>query len=71
MNRPLTPYALGALAAVVVGVLENLLFGSDSPGTRQTVSVGFFFLFVVGAVALLAVGVVAVVRRVCASEASR
>ena len=71
MTRSLRPYALLALVAVVLGVVENTVFGSDGAGTRHTVSVAFFFLAVVGVVALLVVGGVAVARRVRASEASR
>jgi hypothetical protein len=69
--RSLRTYALLALVAVVVGVLENVLFGADAPGTRQQVSVGFFFLAVAGIAGLVVVGIFAAVRRVRASEATR
>lgn len=71
MTRSLRPYALLALAAVVLGVLENALFGSDGSSTQHAVSVAFFFLAVIGAVALLVVGGVAAVRQVRSAQASR
>ena len=68
----LRPYALIALAAVVLGIVENSLFGSDKAGTTaHDVSVGFFFLAVVGIVALVALGVVALIRRTGTRTATR
>ena len=63
MHRSLRPYVLAAVAAVVIGVLQNLFFGSDAPGTQHQVSVAFFFLAVEGVLALVALTVVALVRR--------
>jgi uncharacterized membrane protein len=60
----LRPLALVATALVVVGILENLFFGADSGGAKHYISVGFFFLTLLGIVALVALGIVAVVRRV-------
>lgn len=59
----LRPYVLLALAAAILGVAENALFGSDNPGLRHSISVGFFFLTVVAVVAVLGLGAVALVRR--------
>ena len=59
----LRPYVLLALAAAILGVAENALFGSDNPVLRHSISVGFFFLTVVAVVALLGLGAVALVRR--------
>lgn len=63
MDRSLRPYALIALAAVVVGVLENTLFGADSGGFRHQLSVFFFFLAVAGILALVVLAILALVRR--------
>ena len=60
----LRPYAIGAAALVVIGILENAFFGADSGGAKHDISVGFFFLSVLGLVALVVIGVLAVVRRV-------
>jgi hypothetical protein len=70
MNRPLRPYVLIALAAIVIGILENAFFGADHGGLKHHVSVGFFFLTVAGVLALIALGVVALVRRVRSSSAA-
>lgn len=68
----LRPYAFIALAAAVLGIAENVLFGSDTTGTlRQQVSVGFFFLAVVGVVAMIALGALALTRRLRARAATR
>ncbi len=68
MNRPIRPYALIALAAVVIGVLENLLFGADHGGLKHQLSVGFFFLAVAGVLALVALAAVVLVRRIRSSS---
>ncbi len=70
MNRPLRPYVLIAVAAVVIGILENAFFGADHGGLKHHVSVGFFFLAVAGILALVALAVVALVRRVRSPAAS-
>ncbi len=70
MNRPLRPYVLIAVAAVVIGILENAFFGADHGGVKHHVSVGFFFLAVAGILALVALAVVALVRRVRSPAAS-
>ena len=63
MPRTLRPYALTALAVVVISVAENVFFGRDTPGTAHDVSIIFFFLFLAGLVVLLATGGVAVARK--------
>jgi len=70
MKRPLRPYALIALATVVVGTLENVFFGEDEGGLKHQISLGFFFLTVAGVLALIALVVVALVRRFRSSAAS-
>ena len=70
MNRPLRPYAFIALAAIVIGILENTFFGADHGGAKHDISVAFFFVSVIGVVGLIALGVVAVVRRTQTSKAS-
>ncbi|WP_375503805.1 hypothetical protein [uncultured Jatrophihabitans sp.] len=70
MNRSLRTYALLALAAVVVGGLENAFFGADHGGAKHHISVGFFFLAVAGLLGLVAVGVAYLVRRVQTSRAA-
>jgi hypothetical protein len=54
-----------SLAAVVlvIGVLENALFGKDNPGTAHDVSIAFFLLAVLALVALVGIGVAGLVRR--------
>ena len=54
-----------ALAAVVLVlcVLENALFGKDSPGTAHDISVAFFFLAVLSLVALVVIGAAGLFRR--------
>jgi hypothetical protein len=54
-----------AVAAVVlvIGVLENALFGKDDPGTAHDVSVAFFLLSVLALVALVGIGVTGLLRR--------
>lgn len=64
MHRPLRPFALASTAAVLIGIIENVFFGRDTPGTAHNISVGFFFLIVAGVVALLVTGAVALTRRV-------
>jgi hypothetical protein len=68
MNRPLRPYLLIAIAAIVIGILENVFFGADHGGLKHHVSVGFFFLTVAGVLGVVAVGVVALTRRVRSSS---
>lgn len=70
MKRPLRPYAVIALAAVLVGILENVFFGVDHGGLKHHISVGFFFLAVAGVLTLLALTVVALARRHHSSTAS-
>lgn len=70
MNQPLRPYALVALAAMIVGLLENVFFGADHGGIKHDIAVGFFLLLIIGAVALIAIGVVAITRRVRSSRIS-
>ena len=67
----LRPYALIALAAAVIGIAENALFGADKGGLRHHLSVVFFLLTVVAVVALIAIGAVAVARRLRARQAVR
>ena len=65
-------YALIALAAAVIGIGENALFGSDRTGTlKHAVSVGFFLLAVVAVLALITLGVIALSRRMRGRTASR
>ena len=64
MNRPLRPYVLIALAAVVIGILENVFFGADHGGLKHHVSVGFFFLAVAGVLTVIALAILGLVRRV-------
>lgn len=52
-----------ALAVLVVGVLENVLFGSDAPGTAHDISIAFFLAQLIAAVALLVMLVLAVAGR--------
>jgi hypothetical protein len=63
-QRSVRPYVFAALAAVVLGVTENVLFGRDTPGTAHDVSTAFFLLFLAGVLALAATGIVAVSRSV-------
>ncbi len=70
MKRPLFPYTLTAVAAVIIGILENVFFGADEGGLKHQLSVGFFFLTVAGVLVLIALAVVALVRRIRASDAS-
>ena len=63
MNRPLRTYAYLAAAVLVVGILENALFGADFGGARHHISVAFFFASVLALVALVALAVVGLVRR--------
>ena len=63
MNRPLRTYAYLAAAVLVVGILENALFGADSGGARHHISVAFFFASVLALVALVVLAVVGLVRR--------
>ncbi|WP_375478623.1 hypothetical protein [uncultured Jatrophihabitans sp.] len=70
MDRSIRPYALLALAAVVIGILENVFFGADHGGAKHDVSVAFFLLAVVGGVALVALGVLALARRVRGANVS-
>jgi hypothetical protein len=60
----LRPYALLALAIVIVGIAENAFFGADHGGVRHDISVGFFLLTVVAVVALVGLGAVALTRRI-------
>ena len=60
----LRPLALVAAALVVIGILENAFFGADSGGAKHHISVGFFFLAVLGIVALVVLGILALVRRI-------
>ncbi|MDQ6727291.1 MAG: hypothetical protein M3066_14155 [Actinomycetota bacterium] len=64
MTRSLRPFILTAVAAVLVGMFENILFGRDTPGTAHDVSILFFFLFAAGVCGLLTTGVTALIRRV-------
>jgi hypothetical protein len=64
MHRSLRPYTIGALAAVLVGMFENILFGRDTPGTAHDISILFFFVFAAGLLGLIACGVTALTRRV-------
>ena len=43
--------------------VENLAFGEDRPGTAHGISLAFFFVGVVAAVALLGLLVAALIRR--------
>ena len=54
-----------AVAAVVLvlGILENSLFGRDTPGTAHDVSIAFFLIAVIALVALVATGIAGLVRR--------
>lgn len=70
MKRPLRPYALSAVAAVIIGILENVLFGADHGEPKHDISVGFFFLLVAGVLTLVALAIVALVRRLNSSSAS-
>lgn len=70
MNRPLRPYVLIAICAVVIGILENVFFGADHGGLKHNVSVAFFFLTVAGVLALVALAIVALVRRIRSSSAA-
>jgi len=54
----------------LIGILENVFFGADQGGLKQHISVGFFFLTVAGVLALVALAVVALVRRLHSSAAS-
>lgn len=56
--------ALVGAAALVVGFLENTFFGADSGGAKHYVSVGFFFLALLGLAMLAVAGIAAVVRRI-------
>ena len=62
--RPLRLYAALAAAVLLVGVLENALFGRDNPGTAHDVSIGFFLASVLALAVLVALAVLALVRRV-------
>ncbi len=62
MRRSLRPYTLASLAALLVGMFENILFGRDTPGTAHDVSIAFFFVFVAGLLGLCACGTAALVR---------
>lgn len=55
--------ALAAGVVLVLCVLENSLFGQDSPGTAHDVSVAFFLLAVLALVTLVGIGVAGLVRR--------
>lgn len=71
MPQSLRPYVLIALAAAIVGIVENALFGADTAGTKHSISVGFFFLTVIAVVALVGLGAVALTRRLHAHSATR
>lgn len=70
MKRPLLPLFLIALAVVIIGILENVFFGDDHGGLKHQISVGFFLLTVAGVLALVALAVLALTRRVRASSNS-
>jgi hypothetical protein len=55
--------AVVAAVVLVLGVLENSLFGKDNPGTAHDVSIAFFLLAVVALIALVGIGVAGLVRR--------
>jgi hypothetical protein len=61
--RPLRTYAYIAVAVLLAGILENALFGKDHPGTAHDIGVVFFLASVLALVALLVLGVVALLRR--------
>jgi hypothetical protein len=63
MNRTLRPYAMIAVAAIIVGIIENALFGSDKAGTKHDISVAFFFLTVLSALALITIVALSLVGR--------
>ena len=48
----------------MIGFLENMFFGADHGGFKHHLSVGFFFLAVLGLLGLVAIGVLTLVRRV-------
>jgi hypothetical protein len=61
--RPLRTYAVLAAVVLVVGALENALFGRDTPGTAHDVSILFFFAAVLALAVLVVLAVLALVRR--------
>jgi hypothetical protein len=63
MNSPTRRAALVAVAVVIVGIAENVLFGQDTPGTRHDISVVFFLAALAGLLALAVIGALALTRR--------
>ena len=53
-----------AVVLVVIGVLENALWGKDHPGTAHDISVAFFLVAVIGLAAIVVIGLTALVRTV-------
>lgn len=71
MPQSLRPYVLIALAAAIIGSLENAFFGADKGGAKHYISVGFFFLIVAAVVALIGLGALALTRHLRARAATR
>lgn len=55
--------AVAAAVVLVLCVLENSLFGKDTPGTAHDVSVAAFLLAVISLIALVGIGIAGLVRR--------